>query len=169
MPDTPFDREAVIAENAAVRRELLQAVEGVDAGLLRVPAIAEWSVADVLAHLAGAQAGYAEALECIARGEPPRIADYGPPGPPHEWNGRVVAAARSRSEAELLAALAAAAQRHRAAVRAVAAESYAAPQAGFPNSFSAALNAAQHYADCARHERQHVAALNAWRREGEAP
>lgn len=166
MADALFDSDAVIAKNEAARQELSRALEDIPPDVLRTRAIGEWSVADVLAHLAGAQSGYAEALECIARGEPPRITDYGPAGPPDGWNHRVVAAARERTHEELLERLAAAAERHVRAIRTVPPDIYAAPEPGFPNQFSRAPNHAQHYADSARHERQHVQAVAAWRRVG---
>ena len=162
MTTSRFDLEAVIAENKATRRQLLRAIDELAAHLLHERAIGDWSVADLLAHLAGAQAGYAEALECIARGEPPQIANYGPPGPPDGWNDRVVAAAQGSSDERLRINLSAAEERHVFAIRAVPSASYDASETGFPDQFSRALNHAQHYARSATHELQHVQSLVAW-------
>ena len=110
----------------------------------------EWQLRDIVAHLAGAQAGYAEALEHVARGEAPRIGDYGPPGPPHAWNARVVDRSRGRSWDHLLGDLDAAQARHEAAVRACG--------AALPGN-----ERAQFFArNVAPHEGGHLRAITQW-------
>jgi hypothetical protein len=117
MATDDFDVDAVIAANARVRAETVATLAGVLAERREAIALGEWQLRDIIAHLAGAQAGYAEALEHIAQGEAPVISDYGPPGPPHVWNGRVVELSRGRLWGQLIADLEAAKTRHEAAVR----------------------------------------------------
>jgi hypothetical protein len=158
-----IDSEAMIAENADARAELMTAIDGLPPDVRHEPCSGDWSVCDVLAHLAGAQAGYAEALEHIAAGEPPVIADYGEPRPPDDWNRRTIAARRDRDWTRLLADLDAARSRHEAAVRAVPEATYAAAQEGFPGPYTRARNVAEHYATSARHERGYISDIVEWR------
>jgi hypothetical protein len=118
MATDDVDIDDVLAANARVRAETLATLARVPAGRREAIVAGEWRLRDIVAHLAGAQAGYAEALERVARGEAPSIDDYGPPGPPHAWNGRIVDRSRGRSWDQLLADLDAARARHEAAVRA---------------------------------------------------
>lgn len=150
MPDAGPDAEAILAANAQVRSDLLATLARVPESRREELALGEWRLRDVVAHLAGAQDGYAEALEHIARGEQPVIADYGPPGPPHEWNARVVAQASDRAWPQLLEALAAARSRHEVAVRAC--------QGALADNERARFFAA----NVARHEGQHLDAIRQW-------
>ncbi|MEE8337633.1 MAG: DinB family protein [Dehalococcoidia bacterium] len=127
-----IDVEATIRENANARAELMAAVEGLPASVRDEPCSGDWSVGDVVAHLAGAQEGYAEALEHVAVGEPPRIEGW-EPGPPDDWNRATVSARREREWQRLVADLDTARLRHAAAVRAVPAVTYAAAEEGFPH------------------------------------
>jgi uncharacterized damage-inducible protein DinB len=161
----PTDAEAMVAGNADARAELMAAIASLPADVRDEPCSGDWSVGDILAHLAGAQDGYAEALEHIAAGEPPVIADYGEPGPPDDWNRRTIVARRDRDWTRLIADLDAARSRHEAAVRAVPSATYSAAQEGFPGPFTQARNVAEHYAISARHERGHISDIVAWRRK----
>ena len=150
MPDAASDVDAVLAANAQVRSDLLAALARVLESRREELALGEWRLRDVVAHMAGAHDGYAEALEHIARGEPPLIADFGPPGPPHEWNGRVVARSSDWSWTQLVEALDAARVRHEAAVRGC-------------RGLLAGDERARFFAEnVARHEGQHLAAIRRW-------
>jgi hypothetical protein len=113
-----FDVDAVLAANARVRAETLATLAQIPGERREANAAGEWQLRDIVAHLAGAQAGYAEALEHMAQGRAPVISDYGPPGPPHTWNARVVERSHGRSWDQLIGDLDAAQARHEAAVRA---------------------------------------------------
>jgi hypothetical protein len=159
------DLDSIIEENTRARAETLEAVEALTEDRRREVWFGDWSALDIVAHLAGAQEGYAEALEHVARGEPPRITGW-EPGPPDDWNRATVEARRGRDWERLIADLGVACERHEAAVRAVPIERYEATQDGFPNEFSPWPNSAMHYAaNAQRHERGHVAAILRWRRE----
>src|SRR5262249_61866924 len=90
MASDDFDVEGALAANARVRTETLATLERIPTERREAIVAGEWRLRDIVAPLAGAQAGYAEALEHVAQGGAPTISDYGPPGPPHAWNGRVV-------------------------------------------------------------------------------
>ncbi len=156
MPADAFDPGATLEEDARVRGELLRAIEGLPEATRDDVWVGEWTLGDIIAHVAGAQAGYAEALEHIANGEPLTIEGW-EPGPLHDWNAMTVAAERDRTWDERLADPAAAQARHAAAVYAIPATTYTAPEAGFPHQFSAAKNTAEHFAsNVLHHERAHV-------------
>jgi hypothetical protein len=150
MTSDDFDVEGALAANARVRAETLAALGRVPTERREAIVAGEWRLRDIVAHLAGAQAGYAEALEHLARGAAPFISDYGPPGPPHVWNSRVVERSRGRSWDELLADLDAAHARHEAAVRAC--------RAALPGD-----ERAQFFArNVAPHEGGHLDAITRW-------
>ncbi len=150
MASGVFDIEVTLAANAGVRAETLAVLHRIPAGRRDAIAVGEWRLRDIVAHLAGAQAGYAEALERVAQGEAPAISDYGPPGPPHAWNGRIVDRSRGRSWDQLLADLDAAHTRHEAAVRAC-------------RSVLPQLERAQFFArNVAHHEGGHLDAIRRW-------
>jgi hypothetical protein len=150
MNTDDFDVEGALAANARIRVETLATLRQVPAERLEVIVTGQWRLRDIVAHLAGAQVGYAEALEHVAQGEAPSISDYGPPGPPHEWNGRVVERSRGRFWDKLLGDLDAAQARHEAAVRAC--------RAALPGN-----ERAQFFArNVAPHEGGHLAAITRW-------
>ncbi|MQA01114.1 MAG: hypothetical protein GEU80_17660 [Dehalococcoidia bacterium] len=150
MATGDFDIERVNAENARVRADTRAMLERVRPERRDEVVDGEWRLRDIVAHLAGAQSGYAEALEHVAAGEPPSIAEYGPPGPPHEWNSRVVARSQGRSWDQLLEDLDAAQTRHEAAVRACGAA-----LGGDERSRFYAQNVV-------RHESGHLAGIRRW-------
>lgn len=160
-----IDVGATIRENGDARAELKVAIEGLADDVRDDPCSGEWSVGDIIAHLAGAQAGYSEALEHVAVGEPPRIEGW-EPGPPDDWNRATVSARRERDWQRLIADLDTARLQHEAAVRAVPVVTYAAAEEGFPHQWSQARNSAEHYAaNTARHERIHIRDIVEWRRK----
>jgi hypothetical protein len=165
MPAYGFDPDATLEADARVRAELLRAVDGLPEAAREDLWVGQWTLGDIIAHVAGAQAGYAEALEHIADGEPPTIEGW-EPGPPHDWNAATVAARRDHTWEQRLADLDAAQVRYAAAVRAIPAATYAAPEAGFPHQFSAARNSAEHFAsNVSRHESARVREIVDQRRE----
>ncbi len=163
---TAVDLDAIIQENARARAELMDAVDGLAGEQLREVWHGEWSLLDVVAHIAGAQEGYAEWLEHVARSEEPRITGYGEPGPPHHWNRVTVEARRDRDWERRVADLDVARERHEAAVRAVPLERYDVEEDGYPNDFTPWPNQLVHFAaNVSRHERGHIAAILKWRSE----
>ena len=91
-----FDVDATIEANARARAELIAAVDGLSVAQRDAVWFGEWSLCDIVAHLVGAQEGYAEWLEHVARGEPPKITGWEEPGPPDAFN-RITVEARSFS------------------------------------------------------------------------
>ncbi len=160
------DLAAIIDENAQARAEFIEAVDALSDEQHREVWHGEWALLDVVAHIAGAQEGYAEWLEHVARGEEPRIASYGEPGPPHHWNRVTVEARRGRDWERLIADLDVARERHEAAMCAVPIERYEAEEDGYPNDFTPWPNQVTHFAaNVARHERGHIGAILSWRGE----
>ena len=138
--------DAIIEEHGSAGVELIEAVGGLSAEERNAVWFGERSLCDIVAHLAGAQEGYAEWLEHVARGEPPKITGWEEPGPPLDFNRITVEARRGREWQLLMADLDVARSRHEAAIRALPAERYEASQDGYPNEFSPWPNEVSHFA-----------------------
>ena len=150
MAAEPIDLGAIIEVNAQARAELMAAIDGIPEDARESVWVGEWRLSDIVAHLAQAQAGYAEALEHMAKGDPPAIESW-EPGPPHDWNNATIAARYDRTWDVRLADLEEAQKRHEAAIRSLPPGPLAPPAPGFVNS--------------AGHERFHTGEIVDQRRE----
>lgn len=155
MPDAPTTRDVLdelLEDNAVARAALLQAVDAVPAARRLERALGEWSLKDLMAHLAAWQDGYAQALEGVARGERPVIPGY--EGSDDAFNAARVAAARELSWEQVLGQLRAARERHEAAVRGLRVLD---PERYAPGRTPHRL------ASSANHDREHTPEIEAWR------
>lgn len=157
MADTPdvIDLDAIAEQNAQARAELMEAVDALSAEQRREVWFGEWSLHDVIAHIAAWQDGFAHALELLARGERPVIP--GAQGDDFDaFNAASTEARKDLGWEQLMAELSTARQRHEAAVRGLSA---LAPERLAPGK------TANNLSDEAEHDREHVGAILAWRRE----
>jgi len=155
--------EAIVEENAQARAELLEAIDALSAEhrLAGWFGPAAWSVQDVIAHIARWQQGWSTALSQIAQGERPSVPDYTPNANDPDaadaaYNAASVAQARDLGWEQLLAALGGGRDLHDAAVRGLDvldADRYAEGRSAY------------RLAAVAGHDREHLAAILAWRRE----
>ncbi|MDA0815792.1 MAG: DinB family protein [Chloroflexi bacterium] len=152
----------VVRENETARKELLQAVAGLDEASRteRWYGDGEWSVRDILVHLFEWQNGYAYALERIARGERHEIPDYDPAAGDDAFNALVVERNRDMDWDAVIAHLEAARVRHEAAVKNLMKRIKA-------EQFSEGRTA-RRMSDAASHDRDHLPAIAAWQRGREA-
>ena len=155
--------EAIIEENEAARAELLDALDALPADR-RVEGWhgpEAWSAKDILAHIARLQAGWAHALGLVASGERPAIPGYepnrdDPDAADAAFNAESVARSSGLGWEQVLADLREARERHNEAIRGLAAldpDRYA--EGRTPHRLAA----------CADHDREHAAAILAWRGE----
>lgn len=147
-------------ENEKARKELLQAVAGLDEASRTEGwyGDAEWSIRDILVHLFEWQNGYAHGLERIARGERPEIPDYDPTTGDDAFNALVVERNRDMDWDAVIAHLEAARVRHEAAVKNLIGHIKA-------DQFTEGRTA-RRFADSASHDREHITAIRAWRSVG---
>ncbi|MBM4416016.1 MAG: ClbS/DfsB family four-helix bundle protein [Chloroflexi bacterium] len=150
MPDV---LDAVLEENAAACAELMHAIDAVpEAWRTERGVLGDWSLKDLVAHLAYWQDGWAHALELVASGERPQIPGY---DNDDDFNARNVAASQGESWEQVLARLRSTRERHEAAVRglrALDADRYA--EGRTPHRLASAGS----------HDREHLPAIEAWRR-----
>lgn len=147
----------VIEANQAARAELMEAVDALAPERRRETWYGEWSIHDILAHLYEWQDGFAHALERMARGERPEIPDYNPEDSDDVFNAMTTARHRDRTWEDLLTRMRAARERHEAAVRNLVGRIP-------PDRFEEGRTA-RRLADSAEHDREHIPAILAWRRE----
>ena len=155
--------EAIIEGNEAARAELLDALDALPAdrrveGWFGPEA---WSAKDVLAHIARLQAGWAHALGLVAAGERPAIPGYEPNRDDPEaadaaFNAESVAQSSGQTWEQVLANLRDARERHNEAIRGLAALD--------PDRYAEGRTPYR-LAACADHDREHAAAILAWRGE----
>jgi uncharacterized damage-inducible protein DinB len=149
---------ALIEANAQARAALMEAVDALPAARRIERWYGEWSLRDIVGHLAVWQDGWAAALEALARGEPPRI-----PGFEEGDDGSAFNAARAAEHAEdsweqAMDLLRQARQRHEAAVRAL-------PAAVEPERYAEGRTAHRMAAMPGNHDRTHIEPIREWRRE----
>ena len=145
--------DTAIADNAAARSELLQAVDAIPGQRRLETAMGEWSVKDVVAHLIGWQDGYAAALEAAAGGERPSIPGY---EDDDSYNARSVDAARGDSWEQVMGQLRTSRERYEAAIRGLRA---------LPEDRWAAGRTLHRLSQMSTHEREHIAEILQWRQE----
>ncbi len=161
VPDDPpraNPLDALLRENARARSELLAALDAVPAARRTELWYGEWSLRDIVAHLAAWQEGCAAALESLARGEPPRIPGFDEAAGGEAFNAARAAEHRHDSWEQVMALLHAARERHEAAVRAL-------PAAVDPERYQEGRTAYRLAAMPGGHDQGHLEPVLTWRRE----
>lgn len=155
--------DAILEANDRARAELLEVVAALPAErqLEGWFGPAEWSVRDVLAHIARWEEAWSVALGQIARGERPVIPEFepnrdDPDAADAAYNAESVARARNLSWEQLLVQLRTAREQHAEAVRGL--------EALDPDRYAEGRTA-HRLSDAAEHDREHLEAILEWRRE----
>ena len=160
MPDAI---DAILEGNAEARAALLEAIDALPAErrLEGWFGPEQWSVKDVLAHMARWQEAWSHALRLVAAGERPAVPGYEPnPDDPDAadaaYNAASVAELRDEPWEAVLERLRSAREQHEDAVRGLRVlepERYAEGRTPY------------RLADAAGHDREHIGPILAWRRE----
>ncbi len=154
MPEV-IDLDVIAEENAQARAALVEAVDALSDEQRREVWFGQWSLHDVIAHIAAWQDGFAHALELMARGERPVIP--GSQGDDFDaFNAASTEARKDHDWEQLMAELSTARERHEAAVRGL---STLPPERLAPGKTAHTLT------DEAEHDREHIDAILEWRRE----
>jgi uncharacterized damage-inducible protein DinB len=155
-----IDIEAIIEENARARAELMQAIDALPSGR-RVEGglFGEWSLKDVLVHIAGWQDASASLMEMLARGERPVLEGYD--GDTDAYNDRLVVESRDQTWEQVMNQLRRTRERYEAGARAMRDRLPA--ERLVPGRTAERLARA----DGARHDREHTAQIMEWRKEHE--
>jgi uncharacterized damage-inducible protein DinB len=159
----PDEIDAIIEANAKARAELLEAIDALPAER-RVEGWFgpnEWSVKDVLAHLARWQEGWSHALRIAAEGERPSIPGYTPnrddPDAANDvYNADSVAEMRDDPWETVVTRLRAAREAHDEAVRGL--------RVLEPERYAEGRTL-RILSDAAAHDHEHIGSILAWRRE----
>ena len=152
---------ALLEENAAARAELLDAIEGLSDDRRRERWFDDWSIYEMIAHLAAWQDGFATALEGAVRGERPQVPGYEPllEDATDRYNANVAESVPGTTWEQMMVRLEAAREHHEAAVRSIVGRLTA-------DRFQEGRSA-RRLASSARHDREHIPDILAWReREG---
>ena len=99
-----MDKQSALKEVESGFAELLAAVKGLDERAMTKTFYGDWSVKDILAHIAGWQHTMAGAMERMARGEKPTPegVDY---SDADAWNARFTGAMRAQNATTVVADL----------------------------------------------------------------
>ena len=99
-----MDKQTALSELASEFNNLLGAVQGLDERAMSTTFYGEWSVKDILAHIAGWQMTMTGAMERMARGEKPvpEGVDY---SNADEWNAGFASAMKAQSAETIIANL----------------------------------------------------------------
>ncbi len=99
-----MDKQSVLSELQAAFDELVAALQGLDERAMGTVFYGEWSIKDILAHLAGWHHQMTGAMERMARGEKPTPegVDY---SDSDAWNARFAAAMRVQNASTVVAGL----------------------------------------------------------------
>ena len=155
--------DALLGQNAAARAELLDAIDALP-GERRLEGWygpGQWSVKDILAHIARWEEAWARGLVAIVNGDRPTIEGYEPnPDDPDAaddaYNAASVAMVRDEPWEKLMGRLRVTREHHDEAVRAL--------RALDPERYAEGRTAYR-FADRAAHDREHLPAILEWRRE----
>lgn len=126
-------KDDLVARMLIERDKLLLAVAGLQPEDAQRRAIGDWSVKDIVAHIAAWEAEAANRLEMITSGRESEIA-YVEDDEVDEWNSRAVAERRTASWEEVLAELTEARERLLRAILALSEERFASPVGRVPVS-----------------------------------
>ena len=161
MPDVlTTEVDAVIEANQSARADLLAALESLTAEQRREVSFGDWSLHELVAHIAAWQDGFAIGLEQMLAGERPAIPGFDASAEDGEatdaFNASAVEGASAKSCEALLSALRAARERHEAAIRRI-------PSALPADRFTVGRTA-RRLANAGEHDREHIDAILEWRR-----
>ncbi|MYE46437.1 MAG: DinB family protein [Chloroflexi bacterium] len=155
--------EAIIEGNAAARADLMDAIDALPAERRSEGWYGprQWSVQDVLAHLARWQEGWSHALRAVATGERPAVPGYepnrdDPDAADDAYNADSVAEMRGQSWEAVMARLRAAREAHDEAIRGLSVLD--------PDRYAEGRTPYR-LADAAHHDHEHIEAIRSWRRE----
>jgi hypothetical protein len=151
-----MSKDALLREMEAGFADLLSAVDGLSEEQMTRVWYGDWSVRDILAHVAGWHREEIAMLERMARGERPvpESADY---TDDDAWNARFVAKWRAASAGEVLAELKAIKEAYLAAAGRL-------PEERFEEGRTAQRLVRE---GCTEHYREHAGEIRSWReREG---
>ena len=153
-----IDIEAIVEENARARAELMQAIDALPSDRRVEPSVlGEWSLKDVIVHIAGWQDASASLMEMLARGERPVLEGYD--GDTDAHNDRLVAESRDQTREQVINRLRRARERYEVGARAM--RDRLPPEQLMPGRTAERLARA----DGARHDREHSAQIVEWRKE----
>ncbi len=160
MPDA---LDAIIERNAEARADLLDAIDALPAERRAAGWYGpqQWSVQDVLAHLARWQEGWGHALRSVAAGERPAVPGYepnrdDPDAADNAYNAASVEELRGQPWEAVLARLRAAREAHDEAIRGLSVLE--------PDRYAEGRTPYR-LADAAHHDHEHAEDIRAWRRE----
>jgi len=108
--------DTLLEQNARARAELMDAIDALPAAGRNEAALDGWSVQEIMAHVAAAQDGRAQALEMIARGEAPHVGAFAQ-GDPAAFLAALRAETVGERWEQVLGRLRVARERHEAAIR----------------------------------------------------
>jgi len=147
-----MSKDALLREMEAGFADLLSTVDGLSEEQMTRVWYGDWSVRDILAHVAGWHREEIAMLERMARGERPvpESADY---TDDDAWNARFVAKWRAASAGEVLAELKASKEAYVAAASRL-------PEERFEEGRTARRLVQQ---GCIEHYREHADEIRAWR------
>lgn len=157
MTAEPWAREEGLKQLRAQRERLLAAIaELSDEERTAQPVVGDWSVRDILAHVLAWEEEAAKRLKHMAKGTPERI-KWVPPGKVDEWNAKAREKRLDMSLTDVLAGLARRRQEISRLLRSLPEEALG-DRAKVPLSVW--------LPNCTyKHEEEHAAQIEAWRRE----
>jgi uncharacterized damage-inducible protein DinB len=158
MTQTVDPLDALIEANAHARAALLTAVDSLPATRRTERWYGEWSLRDIVAHLAVWQDGWAAALEALIRGERPLVPLFEEGDDGSAFNTARAAEHADDSWEQVMDLLRRARQRHEAAVRALAGTVE-------PERYAEGRTAHRMAAMPGTHDRTHIEPILEWRRE----
>jgi uncharacterized damage-inducible protein DinB len=158
MTQTADPLAALIEENAQARAVLLTAIDALPAARRTERWYGEWSLRDIVAHLAVWQDGWGAALEALTRGERPLVPLFEEGADGSAFNAARAAEHADDSWEQVMDLLRRARQRHEAAVRALAG-------AVEPERYAEGRTAYRLAAMPGSHDRTHTEPILEWRRE----
>ena len=160
MPDAV---DAIIESNAQARADLLDAIDALPAERRTEGWYGpqQWSVQDVLAHLARWQEGWSHARRAVTAGERPSVPGYepnrdDPDAAADAYTAASGAGLRGPPWEAVMAWLRAAREEHDEAIRGL--------RALDPDRYAEGRTP-HRLADSAEHDHEHIEAIRAWRRE----
>ncbi len=151
-----MSRDELLAELDREFASLLACIDGLDEAAAARVWYGDWSVRDILAHVAGWHREMAGAFDRMARGERPvpEGVDYSDPDP---WNARFAAAQRNTSMADMVRELKASQEAFAAAARQLPDDRFEEGRAAYRIVHTTGID----------HYREHAPAIREWcRREG---
>ena len=151
----------LLDENSRARAELLDAIEGLSDDRRCERWFDDWSIYEIIAHLAAWQDGFATALEGAVRGERPQVPGFDPllEDATDRYNANVAESVPGTTWEQMMVRLDAARAHHEAAVRSV-------PDRIPADRFEEGRST-RRLASSANHDREHTPEILEWRaREG---